>query len=195
MYQLALQIACGNFSETLKRLYKMLNIKKGDVVVELGSGVGGFSKFLLKEGCQYYGIDNNEERVKIAKQKEPNANFITADLMNFDFSTLPKSNQFFCHALLHHFDDEHCTKLIKRIIQIHEDIKFVAIEPVRPYPWYSNPIGTIISNMDDGDYIRSINSWKELFSPWLSKLEILSRLPRWPVPAVFGLLTSRSKKF
>jgi len=193
IYDLVQYIAHGDHSETLKKLYKMLDIKKGDVIIELGSGSGGFSKYLLNTGCQYYGIDSDKERVKIAKQKEPNANFLLADLTNFDFSTLPYSNQFFCNSLLHHLDDEQCKKLIKKITEIHNDIKFVAIEPIRPYPKYSNPIGTLISNMDDGNYIRTLNSWKKLFSPWLSKLEIQSRLPRWPVSAVISLLVSQKK--
>jgi hypothetical protein len=31
----------------------------------------------------------------MSKQKEPNANFIAADLTDFDFTTIPYSNHFF----------------------------------------------------------------------------------------------------
>jgi len=69
IYHLVQYLVHGNYNKTLKKLCNTLNIKKGNVVVELGSGDGGFSKFLLKMGCQYYGIDSDEERIKIAKQK------------------------------------------------------------------------------------------------------------------------------
>ena len=191
MYHLAQYITCGNYGDTLKKLYEFLNIKSGDVVIELGSGDGGFSKYLIQKGCKYYGIDLDKDRVKIAKQKEPGANFIAADLLNFDFTTLPSSTKYFCHGVLHHLDDSKCKELFKKVTSIREYIQFVAIEPVRPDRWYTNPVGTLISNMDEGNYVRTLNSWSELFQPWLKKMDVLSRMPRWPIPAVFALLVGK----
>ena len=193
MYHIVQCLVHGNYEKTLKILSKMLDIENGDIIVELGSGDGGFSRNILQMGCQYYGIDADEERVKIAQQNIPKASFFASDLIDFDFSTIPITKQYFCHGLLHHLDDEQCKKLIKKIIGIDDNVRFVTIEPVRPITWYSNPIGTIVSNMDDGDYIRTIDSWKELFNPWLSKLEILNLFPRWPIPFVFCLLESKQK--
>ena len=193
IYDIVQHIAHGNHNETLKKLHKMLDVKKEDVVIELGSGSGGFSKYFLDIGCQYYGFDSDKGRVEMSKQKEPNANFIAADLTDFDFTTIPYSNHFFCNSLLHHLDDEQCKILIKKITEINDDVKFVIIEPIRPSLKYTNPIGTFICNMDDGNYIRTLNSWKKLFSPWLSNIEVQNRLPRWPVSAVFSLLVSQKK--
>jgi len=194
LYHFVQYVAHGNYASTLNRLNKMLCVHHGDVVVELGCGDGGFAEYFLKQGCKYFGIDQDEERIIIAKKKILEGSFITGNLMNFDFNSIPKSKHYFCHGLLHHLDDEQCHKLIKRVMSINNDMKFVTIEPIRPNPWYSNPIATFLANMDDGDYIRTHNSWKNLLNEWLKKSETMNRLPpRWLVPAMFALLVPQSK--
>jgi len=192
-YHVVQCIAHGNYGKTLKKLERFLDASPGDIVVEVGCGDSGFAKYFINHGCKYYGIDSDEQRIKIAQKKIPEGFFICADLMNFDFSTLPTCNNYFCYGVLHHLDDNQCNKLIKKIMVISDNIKFVAMEPIRPFPWYTNPIATFCVNMDDGNYIRTYDSWTELYGTWLKKSEIKSELPRWPVRYLFALLVPQHK--
>jgi len=169
MYYIVQHLVHGDYKNTLNRLTTMLDIGENKVVVELGCGDGGFSEFFIKKGLQYYGIDNNSARIRVAQKKMPYGKFFVADVENFDFSTLPHCNLFFCHAVLHHIDDNQCNKLIKNILSLDENVKFVIIEPIRPETWYSNPVSTIIANLDDGNYTRTLGEWKKMLGPWIKK--------------------------
>jgi len=193
LYHVVQIVAHGDYSKTLTKLYSLLNINHGDVVVELGCGDGGFAKYFLNKGCKYFGIDLDKERIKIAQQKNPEGKFFASDLMDFDWTSLPQSKKYCCKGLLHHLSDEQCKKLIKKVTSLNKEIKFLAVEPIRPNTWYSNPLGTFFANMDDGKYIRKINPWKELFGPWLETIETMSRRPRWPVDALFAILVPQTK--
>jgi len=190
MYHIVQHLVHGDYKNTLNMLTTMLEISEKKTVVELGCGDGGFSKFFIKKGLQYYGIDNNSSRIKVAQKKAPQGKFFVGDVENFDFSIITKCNLFFCHSLLHHLDDNQCNKLIKNILSLNENIKIVVVEPVRPETWYSNPIRTIIANLDDGNYIRTLDEWKKLLGPWIKKIEIVNKLPRWPELTLFAQLSS-----
>ncbi len=77
------------------------NIKKNDKVLDLGCGNGRYMDFIKKNEGQYYGVDNSEELIKIAKQKYPQENFQVGDAL-----VLPFENNFFDKiysiAVLHH---------------------------------------------------------------------------------------------
>ncbi len=192
LYHIVQKIAHGNYEDKLESLFKLLDAKKEDIIIELGCGVGGFSNYVLKRGFQYYGIDMDQERVEIAKQKEPKATFITSDLTKFDFLSIPNSKKFFCMEVLHHLDDEQCKKVINNVTQIHNNVKFVAIEPIRPELQYTNPIGTFVADHDDGNYIRKLEEWKILFEPWLKEIIILKNY-RWPLANAAFLLAPKEK--
>jgi len=77
------------------------NIQKNDRVLDLGCGNGRYMDFIKKNRGQYFGIDNSEELIKIAKQKYPQDNFQIGDAL-----ALPFENDFFDKiysiAVLHH---------------------------------------------------------------------------------------------
>lgn len=183
----------GNYKKTLPRLQRFLGFGNGDIVVELGCGAGSFSEYFIKQGCTYYGIDKDAERIEVAEKNRNDGFFILTDLMAFDFSSLPPCKHFFCHGVLHHLDNDQCHQLIERVTNLGSDVKFVAIEPIRPDHWYLNPIGTIVSNLDEGNYIRTIISWKELYSSRLEQSYIMPLLPRWPLKLFFMRFMLRGK--
>lgn len=56
----------------------------GDKILDIGCGNGRFSE-LCKEKAFYFGIDNSEELIKIAKNRYPEANFQKADALRLPF--------------------------------------------------------------------------------------------------------------
>lgn len=85
-----------NNKETQKRLRivygKLLekNDIKGKKFLEIGCGLGYFSKEAFKLGARVTGVDIGPKLIKISKKKTPNASFIVADA-----SSLPFKNETF----------------------------------------------------------------------------------------------------
>ncbi|MDD5738891.1 MAG: methyltransferase domain-containing protein [Candidatus Pacebacteria bacterium] len=77
------------------------NIEKNDKVLDLGCGNGRYVDFIKKNKGQYYGLDNSEQLIKIAKQKYPQEDFQVGDALG-----LPFEDNFFDKiysiAVLHH---------------------------------------------------------------------------------------------
>lgn len=75
-------------------------IKKNEKVLDLGCGNGRFSTLVGRES--YLGADISEEAIKIAKERNPDKNFIILkNHLNFPF----ENNYFdktFCLSVLHH---------------------------------------------------------------------------------------------
>ena len=77
----------------------------GDKVLDLGCGNGRLLQIFKEKDVEYFGIDNSEKLIKIAREKYPGYNFQTADA-----SSLPFSDNFFDKiygiAVLHHIPSE-----------------------------------------------------------------------------------------
>ena len=95
-----------DFSNTRHRVWEEVGflfdyIKSDDRVLDSGCGNGRYSPAIKEKGGQYFGIDNSEELIRIAKSRYPSENFQVADALN-----LPFTNDFFDKiysiAVLHH---------------------------------------------------------------------------------------------
>lgn len=76
-----------------------------DRILDLGCGNGRFFKIFESKPVDYFGVDNSEKMVKIAKEKYPKGNFQVADALNLPFP----SNYFdkiFSFAVFHHVPSE-----------------------------------------------------------------------------------------
>jgi len=77
----------------------------GDKILDLGCGNGRFLQIIGEKDIEYFGVDNSEELIRIAREKYPNHNFQTADALS-----LPFSDNFFDKvysiAVLHHIPSE-----------------------------------------------------------------------------------------
>ena len=60
-------------------------IKEGDKILDLGCGNGRLYELLKNKPIDYYGIDNSEKLIEIAKSRYPNINFQVADALNLPF--------------------------------------------------------------------------------------------------------------
>ena len=71
----------------------------GEKVLDLGCGNGRYYEFF--KDVQYFGIDNSDKLIKIAKEKYPKANFRIGDSLNLPF---PDNyfNKIYSMAVFHH---------------------------------------------------------------------------------------------
>jgi len=53
----------------IKGFYKFFDIKKGDVILDVGTGTGQYLLFALKKGAKCFGIDISEKMLEVAKLK------------------------------------------------------------------------------------------------------------------------------
>lgn len=65
----------------LEYIDKFLNMCKGKIL-DLGCGMGHYSKYIKNKGFEVVGIDFSKEMLKIAKENEPNVEFIESDICN-----------------------------------------------------------------------------------------------------------------
>jgi tRNA (uracil-5-)-methyltransferase TRM9 len=89
--------------EELKFLFK--DLKEGEKVLDLGCGNGRWYKVFKEKKVDYFGLDNSEKLIEIAKENFPDAKFFVGDALN-----LPFQDDFFDKvysiALLHHIPSE-----------------------------------------------------------------------------------------
>jgi len=76
-------------------------VKDRDKVLDLGCGNGRLTELFQGRHIEYFGIDNSEKLIEIARQKYPNVDFRV-----FDGFKIPFGDNFFakiyCIAVLHH---------------------------------------------------------------------------------------------
>ena len=102
-----------NADKKLNSLIKFL--PKGGKVLDLGSGLGGNSIFLVGHGFRLTCLDKDKEVVKVIKKENPKINAINKDILEFDF---PKNEYDLVLILnvLHFFNLPDIKSIIKRIM-------------------------------------------------------------------------------
>jgi SAM-dependent methyltransferase len=149
-------------------------------VLELACGDGDLATVFPAN--VYVGIDLMPDRILAARTRNPGYEFQVCDLTGGDVVGLMSAADFiFCHAALHHLDDEACRILLERV-QKHamKPTTVVAIEPVLPLVW-RNPFGFMLCKLDEGRFVRTAGAWQSLFAGRCQRSEWLSFLPRWPI--------------
>ncbi len=71
-----------NYKKEYKFYDKLLKKYKCKKILEIGCGSGNLAPFFLKGGYDYIGLDISNDMIKIAKEVEPKAIFITGDMRN-----------------------------------------------------------------------------------------------------------------
>jgi len=99
-------LIADDFSRTRSKMWEELNflienVKVNENVLDLGCGNGRLYELFKFKIVGYYGIDNSEELIEIAKIRYPRANFQVGDALNLPFSDNFFDNVFSV-AVFHH---------------------------------------------------------------------------------------------
>ncbi len=111
------------FSHTREKPWQELeflfeDLKEGEKVLDLGCGNGRWYPLFKEKKVEYFGIDNSDKLIKIAKEKFPEANFLVGDALNLPF---PENffDKVYSIALLHHIPSkEFRIKVLKEIKRV-----------------------------------------------------------------------------
>lgn len=79
------------YQELIKTIIDNLDIKEGDLILDLGSGTGNIAVQVEKLGAKVVGIDSSEEGVRVHKNKLPNSEVMVGDITQ----RLPFENNYF----------------------------------------------------------------------------------------------------
>jgi len=98
------------FSATRKEIWEELeflfkDLKEGEKILDLGCGNGRWYRVFKEKKVDYFGVDNSEKLIEIAKENFPEAKFFVGDALNLPF---PENffDKVYSIALLHHIPSE-----------------------------------------------------------------------------------------
>jgi SAM-dependent methyltransferase len=80
-------------------------IKFGEKILDLGCGNGRYLDYFGQKSIEYFGTDNSEKLIELAKKRYPKANFQVADALSLPF---PDNffDKIFSVAVFHHIPSE-----------------------------------------------------------------------------------------
>jgi len=106
------------YQELLDDLVKELDVKKGDLILDAGSGTGNLSIKLEKLGAKVIALDNNSEAIKRHKYKNPDAEIISHDLNE----PLPFEDNYFdkivCNNVLYIISKDKRINLLNELFRV-----------------------------------------------------------------------------
>ena len=76
------------------------------IAIDFGCGIGSNSKFLKERGWDVYAIDKESIAIEGVSKILSLSNIYKADIVNMDYSILPKSNLIICNYILQHLSIE-----------------------------------------------------------------------------------------
>ena len=173
----------GSYDETIAAIVSELGLRPGDLVVEIGCGTGGLSRYLTDLGYEYWGVEPDEERVATARSNNPAGHFLNGYAEAIQGAGLPPFDRAFVHGMIHHIDDEAAKKMLDQVFAI-PGMRLVMIEPILPRTTWLNPFGYMLAKMDEGEFVRTREAMEALCGTHLRKSSVRSLMPRWPVPFV-----------
>jgi len=95
-----------DFSRTRKNVWEEFKplanyVSMGDKVLDLGCGNGRLVELFFGKPIEYFGIDNSQKLIEIAKSKYPQQEFLVFDGLKIPFED-NFFDKIFCVAVLHH---------------------------------------------------------------------------------------------
>lgn len=114
-----LSILQGFFNEIKMRGVHLLNIRNGDLIIDVGCGVGYDAELIAKEGVMFIGIDHDIEFIKAAQDnvKSPNVRFIWSDAENINLCNKVADIIRIDRVLQHNNDIRKIIRECKRILK------------------------------------------------------------------------------
>jgi len=164
-----------DFSRTRKEIWPELGflfenyLTSGEKVLDLGCGNGRWFKLFQKKGVDYFGVDNSEKLIEIAKKLYPRATFQLGDILS-----LPFPDDFFDKiyniAVLHHLpSDEFRTQSLTEIKRI---LKPKGRLVLTVWKFHRSKERCLLFKYTILKLIgKSKLDWKDFFEPWDKKIK------------------------
>jgi len=146
-------------NHNLSMIKEALNSKKNDKILDVGCGLGNFSR--VTDGI-YTGIDLNPSFVKFAKKNysAKNKEFMVADATNLKFKDKSFDKSMFI-SMLHHFPDSDADKILRELQRLTKD--YLVVLDLIPS---NRMIVKFMYVMDRGSSIRPINAQQKLIKKY-----------------------------
>lgn len=132
----------AKLARKVARVVEILNLKRGDFVLELGCGTGVYSKLLSEYGLQVIAIDASEGMLKIARQRTRKVDFLNGDAQELTF----KENTFDAVVgfyILQYCDASKTVKEAVRVVIPEGKVTFIEPNCLNPIVFAKTKIGLV----------------------------------------------------
>lgn len=119
-------------------LVRMLDIKKGEAVLDLACGEGYFSRLIKDTGASVTGVDLSVELINIAKEKSSNISYIIAPAENTKLKKESFDKAFTVLAFENIKNIDEVMLEIKRVLKKEGKFVLVMLHPAFRIPKYSD---------------------------------------------------------
>ncbi len=148
--------------ENLVSIIDILKNKNMKTILDIGCGVGLYSHFWIEKGFDYTGIDQIYFAIKIAKDKNPDGDFICGDFLNLNI--VKNFDVVFTHTVLQHVHKNHKDVFLNKIVNVIKENSgfFLTWEEVvgdSPSVLNLTDPGTNTSLSQEHPYLYSMNAW------------------------------------
>lgn len=128
-----------------KQIDKFLSLLCGKIILDLGCGIGSFTKYIADKGYVVEGIDFSKNMISIAKEKVNNANFIEMDINNLKINK--KYDGIMSINSIIHIEKKEIKKVLKSIYNILKDegIFFLIIQEGVGEKYVKDPLDEEVS--------------------------------------------------
>lgn len=157
-------------------LYPSVFKSKG-TLLDFGCSSGNNTEAFLD--FEYYGIDLDETAISGAQEKwkgYPHIHFYSLDILKAEFK-----EDFFDHILFactgHHLTDEQIKKILPILISALKPTGVLHFFDVVRQPGKDRFITRLVMNNDQGKYMRTIEEYEKIFSPYEAQFREVKLFP------------------
>lgn len=184
LYDALQKFVHGDYAELRSILGPAYHPYSDRPALELGCGTGTLSRLFDKD--KYVGIDLDAARIAVAREKHPGYEFVVGDASNLDSAFIARFGFVFCHAWVHHIDDESVRRILDSIAssakKLDRALNLLVMEPLLPDHFLQNPVGFALGKLDRGRYVRPRAAMERLLGEALVKTDVSRINWVWPVP-------------
>tara|TARA_Y100000310_G_scaffold6386_1_gene7210 strand:- start:1474 stop:2151 length:678 start_codon:yes stop_codon:yes gene_type:complete len=112
------------------KVIKLMNVKKGDYVLDVGCGTGRYTKIFTQQAAKVVGIDFSRNMLKVAKHRVKKAEFKQTDItkkLPFPDKTFDK---IVCSLVISHI--QNISPVLKEMKRVLKDDGFIVLTTLHP---------------------------------------------------------------